>query len=317
MANNINSDKAGLVAFDGTDTFNGRTLTAGTAISVSNGDGVSGNPTVSAAATVPLTYTEDTGSATPAANVLTVSGGTGISTSGATDTLTTAVDTSVVTTSYAADSGSATPAAGVTTLAGGTNATTSATGNSVTINTTGGGAGGAVVFISSQTASSSTSIDFTGLTSTYIAYKIIYEGVTPGTDGVYLGLRTSTNNGASYDSALGDYSWATYGMAQVTSTSPSRSTGGGAGTYIRLTFPTTGTGTQENCAGEITLFNPSTANYTYINHYGSLRSDAGQNYQVRSGGVRESAADVDAIRLYFTSGNIASGTFKLYGISAT
>lgn len=42
----------GLIARTGSGTVSARTLTAGTGISISNGDGVSGNPTISATATV-------------------------------------------------------------------------------------------------------------------------------------------------------------------------------------------------------------------------------------------------------------------------
>jgi hypothetical protein len=37
----------------------------------------------------------------------------------------------------------------------------------------------------------------------------------------------------------------------------------------------------------------------------------------RTGATRQSAADVDAIQFLFSSGNISTGTFKLYGLSAT
>ena len=47
-ANAINVSTGGVIAFDGTATFNSRTITAGAGITVSNGSGVSGNPTITA-----------------------------------------------------------------------------------------------------------------------------------------------------------------------------------------------------------------------------------------------------------------------------
>ncbi len=78
----------GMVARTASNTWTTRTLTAGSGVSISNGDGVSGNPTISAGAAVPTTFNEDSGSATPAANILIIAGGEGIDTSGAGNTVT-------------------------------------------------------------------------------------------------------------------------------------------------------------------------------------------------------------------------------------
>ncbi len=45
-ANDLNISQAGYVAFDGTATFTGRTFQAGTGITISNPDGISGNSTI-------------------------------------------------------------------------------------------------------------------------------------------------------------------------------------------------------------------------------------------------------------------------------
>ncbi len=74
----------------GVETWALRTFQAGTGITLSNADGVSGNTTITASASVPTTFTEDSGSATPAANNLNILGTSsqGVSTSGAGATVT-------------------------------------------------------------------------------------------------------------------------------------------------------------------------------------------------------------------------------------
>lgn len=46
-SNDLNITQAGLVTFDGVATFTGRTLTAGAGVTITNGSGVAGNPTIS------------------------------------------------------------------------------------------------------------------------------------------------------------------------------------------------------------------------------------------------------------------------------
>jgi hypothetical protein len=80
----------GYVVRTGSNTFIERTFLAGSGILLSNADGVAGATTITAGATVPTTFTEDTGSATPAANNINILGTSaqGISTSGAGATVT-------------------------------------------------------------------------------------------------------------------------------------------------------------------------------------------------------------------------------------
>ena len=63
------------------------------------------------------------------------------------------------------------------------------------------------VRISTATAASSATIDFTSLSSTYFLYIVVIANLAPVTDGAILYMRTSSNNGISYDSTAGNYSW--------------------------------------------------------------------------------------------------------------
>lgn len=105
------------------------------------GDGTTitivGNPgthtlTASANAVVPTSFVTGSGTATPAANSLTIAGGTGVTTTGSGHTVTINA-ASAVPTSFVTDSGTATPSSNSITIHGASGVTTSGSGSTVTI----------------------------------------------------------------------------------------------------------------------------------------------------------------------------------------
>jgi len=114
----------------------------------SGGISIAGNPgtsTLTISQTTPTqnTYNTQSGSATPAAGVLTINGANGLSTTGSGNTVT-IIATGDISSSYITSpaTGTAIPAAGVITFTAGANTTISAAGSSITVNNTGGGGGG-------------------------------------------------------------------------------------------------------------------------------------------------------------------------------
>jgi len=166
-----------------------------------------------------------------------------------------------------------------------------------------------VVLLSSQTASSSSSIDFTGLSSTYHTYEIHCANVAPGTDSSYFGIRTSTDGGSSYDSGSSAYEYQAQGAVNTT-----QGGSGGSATYMRLSYIPIGSDTNEQINGIITVLNPSAAQYTHaISRFSAMNTSGGDLTIIHACGYRASTTAVDAVQVLFNTGNIASGTFKLYG----
>lgn len=98
---------------------------------------VAGNPgtstlTISAAGGLATTYTEDTGSAQPAAGILKIVGGTAINTAGSGNTVTINAAATVATT-YVCNTGSATPASNSLNVLGSGDITTTGSGSTITI----------------------------------------------------------------------------------------------------------------------------------------------------------------------------------------
>lgn len=167
-------------------------------------------------------------------------------------------------------------------------------------------------------ASNSATIDFvlTKWLALYDRFEIDFEDVLPATNDVALGLRTSTNGGSSYDAGANDYIWTR--LLYVHTGSGFNATGGDD--VIELNGPG-GTGGLSNVAleaasGKVILHNPGAAGKTrvswWINYICDNVSlvDAAYN----GFGVRNAALDTDAVRFAMSSGNIASGTFRLYGM---
>lgn len=186
--------------------------------------------------------------------------------------------------------------------------------NSITIDTISTNA--EYVKISTTSASNSTSVDFTGLSSTYHLYIVEITDFTPATDGTILWLRTSSDNGVTYDDSSGDYTYNAYG---ADNSGDLRSDGSTSATEIQIlgrSADTLGNAANETHSIQIWLFNPSSASFTKAIGIGTfIQTNGNCFYQVTSGQRKEAAA-VNAIRLMMNSGNITSGTFTLYGVLA-
>jgi hypothetical protein len=175
----------------------------------------------------------------------------------------------------------------------------------------GGYAPGAMVFIQSQDASASATLDFTGFDATkYDGYVFIMSGLVPSSNGDVLYLRTSTDGGSSYDAGASDYNY------------------GYVGTYLGGTLTNSGDETaaaiflanigEKNSgagiSGKVSIFGPHLTKKTGVTFEVKGESLVLGNYFVSGGGERVSAADVDAARFLYISGNITSGTITMYGL---
>lgn len=113
----------------GADPVLGNLTSSNSSITVTNG---AGTISLTAGAALATSYSCDTGSAVPAANVLTLAGGIGCSTTGAASTVTVDLDASVPL-SFTCDSGSAVPAANALSVVGAGGAVTSGSGSTITV----------------------------------------------------------------------------------------------------------------------------------------------------------------------------------------
>ncbi len=306
----------------GSTTFETDSGDAVEALGIINMVGAGGTLTSGAGNTVTITsegsdITTDSGNATPSGGVINILGTAPITTSGAGNTVTVA-DDGTIPTSIATDSGTATPVANSISILGTGDASTSAAGSVITVDST-----GQLELIATAVASASSTIEFTDLTSEFILYEIVISGVNNSTGiGVDFQMRTSSNNGSSFDAGAADYGWSMIGStADTVGTVFEVNTGDSTSDAIEISGADGGldfdAGTNEEKYFRISLYNPSAALFTHITHRGSgfdTSSNLVQNYT--GIGMRKSAALVDAIQFLMSSGTILVGTFKLYGLRA-
>jgi hypothetical protein len=165
---------------------------------------------------------------------------------------------------------------------------------------------GAMSLISTQTASSSASIQWTGL-STFNRYLLIFDGVhTSGFSSIY--LQFGYGSSPTWVTSLYQFS------GNYTNTTPVTTSKGSAsysGIPIDLGVGNMGFG---GGAATVNIYNLLGSTY-YPSATFSGSDDFGDNYQ-GNGTASAPAQSYNAIRLIQASGNITAGTFSLYGISS-
>ena len=184
--------------------------------------------------------------------------------------------------------------------------------------------GGSLVLISTQTASSSSTISFTsGLDSTYKEYIFKFINIHPATAETWFRFNLSIDGGSNYNVtktssafvAYHDEADSTYGKALTyhVHTDLAQSTSNQSLGYF------TGTDNDASLCGTMHLFDPS--NTTFVKHFiartTNLNQDSGSSYafEFNYAGYGNTTSAIDAVIFQMDSGNIDSGTIKLYGVS--
>ena len=181
-----------------------------------------------------------------------------------------------------------------------------------------GVATGAMTLISTSTASSSATIDITsGIDSTYKEYVFKFINIHPANDDISFQFQADVGTGTSYAQTItSSHFRATHGE-DASSEGVSYISGGDLAqeTGFQLLAGSVGNDADQNIAGILHLFDPSST--TFVKHFvGNFQSIAHSNrsnnqYPV---GYFNTTTAITRVRFKFASGNIDSGTIKMYGI---
>ena len=178
--------------------------------------------------------------------------------------------------------------------------------------------GGGMTLISEQTASSSSSIQFTsGIDSTYDSYVFKLINIQPTTDNNSFFVNFSTDGGSNYNVTK----TSTFFKAQHTEADDVANLDydnrydQAQGTGNQHLFVGTGNGSDENSCSTITLYNPSST--VFVKHFLITSNYFNtNNYSINSftGGYCNTTNPINAIKFLKDSGNF-NGTIKMYGVS--
>lgn len=180
-----------------------------------------------------------------------------------------------------------------------------------------GGSGGGDLLDTITISSPMSELEFTdNITAAYSVYGVRLIRILSTAQGNNLYMRTSANNGSSYDSGASDYAYGNL-MGLGGSQYNPHSTGASA---ISLTATGTGYGLSQvagnTLQGWIWIWDPSASSFCQISSLMSMQAYFGGNTymnNINGGGLRQSLAAVNAIKIYTDSSTLASGMAELWG----
>ena len=179
--------------------------------------------------------------------------------------------------------------------------------------------GGGLNLISTQTASSSSTIDFTsGIDSTYKEYIFKFINIHPSADGSQFLFNLSADTGSNYNVTKTTTAFRSFHSEDDSATGLGYYTGGdlAQSTDFQRFADSLGNDNDQSLSGTFTLFNPSST--TFVKHFianVNYSYDADYSLQYFLAGYGNTTSAVDSFQFKMNSGNIDSGTIKLYGVT--
>ena len=181
---------------------------------------------------------------------------------------------------------------------------------------------GSQVLIKEITASSDSTISFVDgsasvvLDSTYPIYKFEFINLHNSDDDNQFSFNFSTDSGSNYN--VSKTSTHFYSINTESDSNAFSYYAGGDlanGTGFQITTLESGADNDECDCGELYLF--STSSTTFVKHFICTMSETGAAPRASNnyiGGYGNTTSAIDAVQFKYASGNIDSGTIKLYGI---
>ena len=177
---------------------------------------------------------------------------------------------------------------------------------------------GNLTLLTTATASSSATLDFTSsIDSTYDSYLFKIIDVHPATDNVSFNVNFRDGSSA-YDATKTTTSFRSYHLEDGTASGldyDGTDLAQGTGVQSLVGDSNLGNGNDECLSGELVLFNPSST--TFVKHFiarTNYYESRNRSYNPYVAGYCNVTAAIDGVQFSMSSGNIDSGTIKMYGV---
>jgi len=182
--------------------------------------------------------------------------------------------------------------------------------------------GGGLNLISTQTASSSSSLSFTsGIDSTYKEYVFKFINIHPSANSDFA-FNMSIDGGSNYNTTKTTTFFNAYhyedGSAANLAYLTADDLAQGTGYQVLMAFGDLGINADDSLSGYLHLFEPSST--TFVKHF--ISTTVGSNNEAAPyvnndfiAGYANTTSAVNAVDFKMISGNIDSGVIKLYGVS--
>jgi hypothetical protein len=174
---------------------------------------------------------------------------------------------------------------------------------------------GGMVLVSSATASSSATIDFT--LGSYKEYQFYFINMHPQNSNRNFEFQGSTDSGSNYGVTITSTAFVAYHAENDTETIFDYNTVGdlAQSTNFQMLSQESGNNADSSIAGTLSLFNPSST--TYVKHFTNVTNGVFQNtYTLNQfhAGYFNTTSALTNIRFKYNTGNIDEGTILMYGI---
>ena len=179
--------------------------------------------------------------------------------------------------------------------------------------------GGGLNLISTQTASSSATIDFTsGIDSTYKEYIFKFIDIHSSASNNMMGFQANASGGSGFNETVTSTYFRSFHTENDSSASLSYDGGRdlAQGTGLIEIISDFNTDNDACGVGTLHIFDPS--NTTFVKHFIARTTIYHYSAAARDmfvAGYINTTSAIDEIQFKLSSGNIDSGTFKLYGVT--